>query len=292
MSFAGLNGEFVDLRSLVRSVAGNNALGEISVRPPTSDDEASFLRLIAWSYALIFEAGRITIPYLLKLPSSVAIPEGECETACRNVHDLRTWTFHNLGYDSERDVARIRRVHTWFMDRCEVSPPDNAADWSRCFDDLCKDVHGVTKYCKGAVSLLLDESEYNSEVIADLNLRCDRNWPVERFDGIVADAAIRLGKNVNIPSFRQHRINRWRQFLESVPEADNPRVRIVRLIERDLLDHFEGILPIDGNDVMNHIGLAPGPAVGDLLMLARRLYDAGVDSKRELLDALTKHSAS
>jgi len=115
---------------------------------------------------------------------------------------------------------------------------------------------------------------------------------VERFDGIVADAAIRLGKNVNIPSFRQHRINRWRQFLESVPEADNPRVRIVRLIERDLLDHFEGILPIDGNDVMNHIGLAPGPAVGDLLMLARRLYDAGVDSKRELLDALTKHSAS
>ena len=58
MKFDELNAEFVGLRNLLRTFVDENALGEITIQPPVGDDEASFLRLVAWSYAALFRGGQ------------------------------------------------------------------------------------------------------------------------------------------------------------------------------------------------------------------------------------------
>ena len=286
MKFTELNAEFVSLRGLLRTFTSVDALGEISVQPPASDDEASFLRLIAWSYVLVFEAGRVTIPYLLKLPSSVSHAEMDPHSAYDLVHDLRTWSFHNLGYSDEHGVGISRRVTLWFIDTCSANPPRDRRGWRSCFERLCTEVGVVLAYCRGAVELALAESEDGNDIADDLMRRLDRDWPAHRFDEIVSDAATRIGQTLDVPRFRQTRLARWREFLPTIPKGDDPTALIVRLIERDVLDHFESVLPIDGNDVMAALGLESGPKVGEALGEARRFYRLGITDPNELLACL------
>ena len=111
MIFSQLNADVVDLRSSLRSFVGEHAIREITVRPPADDNsEISFLRLVAWSYALVFEAGRVAIPYLLQLPGGGSESSSDAKTARELLKILRTWSFHNLGFESDRDVAISRYV--------------------------------------------------------------------------------------------------------------------------------------------------------------------------------------
>ena len=288
MGFQDVNDEFNSLRHLARMFVGENALGEISVRPPANDDEASFLRLVSWSYALVFEVGRVTIPYLLRLPSSLTVMGADYDRSCEVVHDLRTWCSHNLGFEDERDMTTHRRVTLWFIDNCGVAPPSSSDDWTKCFESLCLEVCSILKHCRGAMSLMLTQEEGSNDIIDDLVHRLDRNWPASKFDEIVSDAAARIGESLDVCKFRRNKLERWRQFLDAVPEDDDPYHRIVRLIERDVLDHFESVLPIDGHDVMTCLGLAPGPKVREALTTARRLFKQGVRDRDELLDKLVE----
>lgn len=286
MKFAELNVEFMSLRSSLRTFVSDDALDEISVQPPASDDEASFLRLIAWSYVLVFETGRVTIPYLLKLPSGIYHKEVHPRSACDLIHDLRTWSFHNLGYSDEHGVGISQRVTRWFIDTCGANPPRDRRGWRSCFERLCAEVGAVLTYCRGAVELVLAVSEDGKSIADDLRRRLDRNWPARRFDMLVGDAATRIGQTLDAPKFRQSRLARWREFLETIPEGDDPEALVARLIERDVLDHFESMLPIDGNDVMSALGLESGPKVGDALSDARRLFRSGITDPDELLACL------
>ena len=283
MDFAALNAEFVQLRNSLRTFVGEDALDEISVQPPVGQDETAFLRLISWSYVLLFEAGRVTVPYLIKLPSSTAYPQADVEMAYDLVHDLRTWSFHNLGFYNERDIGISKRVFLWFIETCGANPPDSAASWRACFRCLCTNVGIILQHCKGAVGLVLSGPEDGQGVIADLKLRLNRNWPAHRFDELVSDAAMRLGRQLDIQRFRQPRLVKWRAYLETVPQDADLEVLVVRLIERDLLDHFESVLPIDGNDVMSILNIDPGPEVAEALRTARRLFNAGTTDRGDLL---------
>ena len=51
MRFIELNAAAAGLRHSLRNYVGENALNEIYVRPPAGeDDEASFMRLVNWTY--------------------------------------------------------------------------------------------------------------------------------------------------------------------------------------------------------------------------------------------------
>ena len=288
MKFTELNVELGALRNELRTFVSDDALGEISVQPPAGDDEASFLRLIAWSYVLIFETGRVTIPYLLKLPTGICHTKLRPDSACDLVHDLRTWSFHNLGYTDEHSVRISKRVTRWFIDACGANPPRDRDGWRRCFERLCTEVGAILAYCRDGVELVLAGSEDGNDIACDLRRRLDRNWPAYRFDMLVSDAATRIGQTIDAPKFRQSRLQRWRGFLETVPKDDDPEGQIVRLIERDVLDHFESVLPIDGNDIMGALGLESGPKVGEALSDARRIHRLGITDRGELLDHLKR----
>ena len=286
MRFDEVNAEFVGLRNSLQAFVGEGALREITVLPPTGDDEASFLRLTAWSYALIFEAGRIAIPYLLKLPASPSVSGTDADAARQLINDLRTLSFHNLGLQSERGVGLYRRTSLWFLENCGANPPSDSICWRACFERLCDAVGAVIAHCRSALEATLSDAESGAETIDDLQRRLDRDWPAHRFDQIVGDAALRIGQRLDARKFRERRLSAWRDFLEAIPEGDDPESQITRLIERDVLDHFESALPIDGRDLMDTLGLAPGPEVGEALRRARQLHRSGITDRAELLERL------
>lgn len=283
MTFSELNVSVTDLRDSLASFVGPSALSEISLRPPDDGGgEVSFLRLVAWSYVLIFEAGRVSIPFLLRSSGTYDKQRESLEL----IRDLRTWCFHNLGFASDRDRDLSRRVHRWFHDVCRQSTPDVDASWNRCFEKLCALVSEVVGECRQAANVVLFSPDDGQALIEDLRHRIERYWPPHRFDELVGDAAYRLGVSINVVKFRGPRVDAWRLLLLNIPEEDDPIEVVERRIEGDLLEYERSLLPISGNDVMERFGLLPGPEVGDTLRLARELFAEGTRDKADLLARL------
>ena len=133
MSFSSLNAEVLELRRALHVYVGRNALEEVSVRHPIgNDDEASFLRLTSWSYVLLFEAGRVSIPFLLKLPSRKGSADKNLLRVQESVRSLRTSCFHNLGLtDHDAQLSRIAR--DWHHEKCGTVFPKQSQEWRSLF---------------------------------------------------------------------------------------------------------------------------------------------------------------
>ena len=245
------------------------------------------MRLVNWTYVLLFEAGRVVIPYLMKLPSETAGSTSDIKEARTIVHDLRTWISHNIGFSSEREAAISRRVSEWFLSQCKTTEPRDARAWEICFDRLCQEVGTIVKHCQNA----LDSIVRGQNEVEDLKRRVDRSWSKDRFEALVGDICVRLSMSTDVPKFVTPRLARWRKFLDTVSEEDDPKGAVIRIIERDLLDHASDILPIDGEDVMNALGLEPGPEVGSALRYARELLRSGIRDRKQLLQRLRKWHA-
>lgn len=283
MTFSALNVAVTDLRGSLASFVSPDAMAEVTIRPPVdARGEISFFRLIAWSYALIFEAGRISIPFLLRAAGAYE----QQRESIQLIRTLRTWSFHNLGFDSERDRQLSRVVHRWFLAACQRSPPEEEAEWNCCFYQLCDLVAEVIRQCQQAVAVVLSSPDDGETVIEDLRNRIERFWPPHKFDELVGDVAVRLGVRIDVVKFRAPRLARWQSFLASIPEEDDPAEAITRLMERDLLEYEDSVLPISGRDVIAAFSIPPGAEVGAMLRHARELFGAGVREKDELLRRL------
>ena len=230
------------------------------------------------------------MPYLLKLPSGMYRHQDDLHATYELVHDLRTWSFHNLSFFSERELGISKRTSLWFIGNTGTSPPSDIDGWRRCFESLCAEIYALVAHCRSAVEFVIAEPEDGEKVIDDLRRRLNRNWPAYRFDELANDAVIRIGQKLDVPKFRRARLAKWKEYLETIPESDDPEVLVVRLIERDVLDHFGSVLPIDGNDVMSALDLAPGPEVGEALNNARRIHSSGVTDREKLLARLLQQT--
>ena len=287
MTFSALNVAASDLRRSLTSFVGPTALPEVVVRPPVDGGgEISFLRLVAWGYVLLFEAGRISIPFLLRASGAYQQQRASMDT----IHALRTWSFHNMGLDSERDLRRSRQVERWFIDCCGQSPPEDGASWNACFDRASDLMREVVKQCQRAVADVLATDD-GQAVIEDLQHRLERSWTPDRFDALLGDVATRLDVRVDVAKFRRSRLDRWRSFLLELPAEDDPADAVERLMERDVLEFIDGLLPISGRDVMAQFSMPPGPQVGAALRIARELFAAGTRDKGELMTALRERLA-
>lgn len=287
MAFSQLNASVVDLRNSLCSFVDEHALREVTVRPPVDDcSEISFLRLVAWSYVLVFEAGRVAIPYLLRLPGGAGDSSSNAMAARDRLRNLRTWSFHNLGFGSDRDAAISRDVQRWFMETSKMYPPSGSEAWRSCFLALCSDVGLIIEHCQSAMTDVLLGVDDGNAAIADLRGRIDREWPAHEFHRLVGDAVVRLGMRIDPKKFCEPRLSRWREFLRTVADADGLTTHMLRMIERDLMDHAAEVLPIDGRDVIDSVCMAPGPDVGAALRRARHLFRSGVTDRAGLLERL------
>lgn len=238
----------------------------------------------------MFEAGRIAIPFLLALPAKDSGPKGAQEREL--VHALRTWSSHNLGFSSDRDIALLKKVQRWFVETCGANPPNDDVCWRKCCQALCAEVGAIVVHCQHAVTFVLEAPDDGESTIADLRRRIKRAWPAHEFDKLVGDAATRLGIRVDARKFREPRLPKWRSYLESLADGDDPEAQMICLVERDLLDHGERVLPLNGRDVISVLGIGPGPAVARALYHARELFLSGIKDREQLLSKLAEVSTS
>ena len=141
------------------------------------------------------------------------------------------------------------------------------------------------KHCQSTLELIVGDED-DMDAIDDLKRRVDRSWSTDRLDALVGDVCVRLSLRIDVPKFRNSRLSEWRTFLDTVPEEDDPEQAVIRIIERDLLNHVSDILPIDGRDVMSALDLEPGPEIGRALQHARELFRAGIRDRSQLLEGL------
>jgi hypothetical protein len=286
LSFANLNASFSDLRDGLWAQVGRTAISELNIRPPAGEaDEASFLRLTAWCYALLFEAGRIAIPFLLKLdyPRATKVDGKRHLETLAMVRCLRTSLFHNLGFEATHDLGVRRAVSSWFLDTCEATSPNSDTQWQSCFQRLSKDVRAILQHCAAALSAAAASRDDRDIVFDDLRRRLERDWEPYRFDMIVSDAAARLGEKINAGAFRERRLGDWRLFLSALPEDADPEHEIERLIDAEVANHFHSALPVRTRELMDVLELGPGVEVKRAIELARRIFESGVRDREELL---------
>lgn len=285
MSFTSLNQSVIDLRNAIGVYVGADALPEVAVRPPASEnDEAAFLRLTSWCYALFFEAGKITLPYLLKLPVQSNAPVDEHLEVLDLVHALRTLAFHNLGL-SDRDARIARRARDWQRRQCGTDSPRASSEWTNCFASLCDEATRLVLYCHQVVDTILVSPDDGEAAVAELRLRLRRSWPRQKFETTLQDIVVRLGLKLNIGKFINAHIARWQEGMEFLDFEANIERHMIRVIERDVLNHFDAVLPIDGNDMIS-LGVPQGPQVREALGIARELERTGLRERDELLEAL------
>lgn len=286
MTFADFNVAFSDLRDGLRAQVGPKAIGDLNIRPPAGDaEEASFLRLISWCFVLLFEAGRISIPFLLDL-NFPEMANGDAERHKRAramVQNLRTFQSHNLGFDDGHDLDIRKAVSDWFVETCKVIYPTLPEEWRACFQRLCKDVHALLAHCSAILSIVAATSEDRDLIFPDLLRRLDRDWEAHQFDRMIEDSAARLGEKVNIRSFRDRRIGDWRKYLSILPDDQDPVVEMERLIDGEIANHFRSQLPIRTQELMESLGLNPGPEVKRAIEITRRIFDSGIRDRTELL---------
>lgn len=285
MTFSSLNAEVSELRRTLQVYVGPKALEEISVSHPTGDsDEASYLRLTSWCYVLLFEVGRVTIPFLLSLPSNEGRADRNLLSVRRNVRSIRTFCFHNLGF-TEHDVQLSRKARDWHREKCGTDTPKRRQEWRNCFRSLCADVSGVIAHCHGTVDHVIASPEDGEGAIAELIKRLDRDWPAHRFDRFVEDILVQMDRKLNVTAFRNQHLSNWREYLGCLPQGDDIETEIIQLIERDVLNFFHEILPIDGRDILN-LGVPQGHLVDWYLLKAREFMLNGNRSREWLLELI------
>ena len=274
MSFAQLNQEVIELRNAIGVYVGGDALPEVAIRPPAAEnDEASYLRLTSWCYSLLFEAGKVTFPFLLKLPVPRWADGDDLNEVLELVQSLRTLASHNLGL-SDRDARIARKARDWQRRQCGTDSPRVRSQWAKCFSGLCTEVARVVSYCHHVVDAILVSPDDGEAAVTELRLRLDRSWPRRRFETTVQEITVRIGVDLNNEKFVNSHIARWREAMEFLDFEADVEGHVTRVIERDVLNHFDNVLPIDGNDILA-LGVPQGPLVRQALNIARELMRAG-----------------
>jgi hypothetical protein len=271
MSFAEVNGAYADLRGAVCAYEPNS-MREIVIRPPVGDnDEASFLRLVGWAYVLFYEAARVTLLYILRLPLGGATSREALHTR-DVVAELRTWLVHNLGFERDHDLAIRQRASQWCNECCGSNTPTNLLD--------------LIEHCKALFSQVSASAEDREAFLLGLRSRLERTFEAHQFDAIITETAAILGETVNAKAFREPRMVSWQTFMSSLPKDADVYSEITRRIESELLAHVQSRLPVSGKDLIEELGIAPGPALRRALEQARLLFEAGTRDRTQLLERL------
>ena len=89
--------------------------------------------------------------------------------------------------------------------------------------------------------------------------------------------------HLDFGSFTNRQHQKWMQQVELLSSDADIEVELRGLIEGTILSETIHILPINGHDIMEQLGIPPGKRVGDLLEIARKLYQENPCGREELV---------
>ena len=282
------------IAALAKSVLGCAAFEELHVLlPDPTNPEPAFIRAVSWLYCLYFEAGRVSLTYLRRLGEGYSLVDRlVTERHAEDVRCLRTELHHNLGIQESEQTTRSTAEH-WRRKACGTALPRTANEWRDCYNRLVDDAIGFLEAVESVVRHVESGGQEAQGHIEEWHRRLRRSWPASGFDPLIDDAKYRLGREaLDTVAFRNRYVDKWRKHLELLDDEFDFKFEATRLIEKALLDEAGSVLPITGRDVIENVGIEPGPDVGLLLEEARRHFEENRCGKTELLAHLREYAVN
>lgn len=261
------------------SVHVSNGCKRISVLLPDAFcDELHFYRLVFWGYALVQEAAKVPLAFLIRLPprrSNAQLPKA--------LSRLRTYVSHNLNFEKKRDKSTYMFVHGWFREACGSGTPDGPSQYGMCCNVLAEELRCVLSDAIVACDLLDDPTD-GSRLVSDLRSRVQLRWEGYRFDPVVKKCALRLGSpSLDLRRFRAKHLDKWRRTLVEAQEGEQMRALELR-IEEELLTVIGRALPVTANEALKQLGLAGRDATVAALLVLRSVRQCGQRTVPELIE--------
>ncbi|WP_141683506.1 hypothetical protein [Streptomyces sp. F-7] len=259
----------------------SRVFGSVSLAIPDIDGapELAFIRAASWLYVHYFEAGRVSVRFLIQRTAR----EDEHMTL---VHALRTWSQHHLDPTSHRDIQISVTCEQWFDGRCGTRLPRTDEHWGTLLESLLAEAAGFLAKLVELVSAV-ESAEERDIICQQWEDRLKRNWPAHRYHNVISAVAADIGRNELDPvAFYNRNGQVLRDRLKELSDDCDFETEVRKLVERALLTETARVLPITGLDVMDSFGLGPGPQVGRLLAHARKIYDDQPCSREVLLERM------
>ncbi len=269
------------INALVPAALADNSL----TLPETMDGEGAFLRLLAWSYATVFETGRLTVGFLLdRTYGAVAFDAlARCRSIREGIDSLRKLAFHSLDLGTHRAVAAAGNAAAWYVEACGEHEPRSAEHWSSCCQHLISEMMYLLQTALAALATIVADVD-SAAIINVLRDRIRREWLPHEFDEIANKAATRLGAAVDGRKLRERRLSAWRNVIALLPDNADVRREITCVIESDILE-FGGMgrSQLTGAEWMEELGIKEGPDVGRAVGIAKHLASEGVSDRAEVI---------
>ena len=277
------------INSLARSLVGRPAFDEMHVLIPNpASPEPGFIRAVSWLYCLYFEAGRVSLGFLRRLGQVYSLVDYDTfQTHTETVRCLRTELHHNLGFE-DGDLYARKQAEEWRRTACGTALPRTADQWAGCYRRIVDQANSFLDGLEAVVARLEAlPAEEAEKIVADWLRLLERHIPAAEFDPLIDDAKHRLGlDSLDTVGFRNRHVARWRKSLEQLEKVFDFEREATRLIEKALLEDDGVVLPITGRDVMQALGVGPGPEIARLLEMARRHFEVERCGREELLEHL------
>jgi hypothetical protein len=291
MSFEEILRSHQGINTLARSLIGRPAFDELHVLlPDPTSPEPGFIRATSWLYCLYFEAGRVSLTFLRRLGEAYSLVDREAsDLHVEAVRCLRTELHHNLGF-ADSDLTARTAAAGWRRNACGTALPQTQDHWRACYKRIVEDAHTFLDGVDTVVRRLESDGDGAQQYIEDWLRRLNRNWAAPAFDELIDNAKYHLAREaLNTVAFRNRHVDKWRRHLELLDAGFDFKFEATRLIESTLLDEDSTVLPITGRDVIESLGVTPGPDVGTLLKEARRHFEVHPCSRDDLFAHLRRY---
>jgi hypothetical protein len=135
---------------------------------------------------------------------------------------------------------------------------------------------------------LVTKDEFAEDAVAQWILRCIRCLPPHRFDRIAEEVAGDLGLTyLDVLKIRKAHFEKWSNHLRALPETADLVREARRIVEKTLLAESDDYSPVDGRDVLDKLGVKPGPSVAKVLQKGKELFRQRPCNRDDLLKTLS-----
>jgi hypothetical protein len=286
--------EEINTRVIALLSGGPGFFETISQRMPRFvPAELGFLRLVSWLYVLLWEAGKVSVPFVVKRFEAYSLDaDSKIRTHLTNVQGLRTYTQHNLNNEEPHDKRTMSDCHAWFSLHCGTAIPVSEDEWSRCLTALLEE---SLEFLEVLLRVLrfIEQDESRDVICKEWKFRRERYHPPHQFEALVATVASDMGHEYIDPERLVRRnYDKWTQSLRAFSSEYDFKVEARKLIENAILADLPNLMPITGDDVIREFNLTPGKLVGRLLGEARDLFLRAPCARAELIDRLRPLAAA
>ncbi len=249
--------------------------------------EFGFLRAVSWLYALYFEAGKVNVEFLLEQLAAYGIDHSENQIShIEIVQQMRTYLQHNLDPTKEQNRTIQYACEHWFLEQCKTPVPTTGTHWRLCLLSILQGALDFLTALRDCIRYI-EQDEGCQEILQRWEFRRQRYHPPHEFDRLISIAAVDIGReNIDAVRLRNRYYQKWTKELDVQQGSYDFEVEGRKLIEHALLTEMTPVLPITGKDIIEEFNLAPGPQVGELLKVARKLYTNEPCSRDRLLAKL------